>query len=161
MLFTSDLDRLPSEEWINLAFQARFKPIELAACCGTSLRKLERYFNMAFQQTPKLWLHDLRMRIAGQMLIQHKTQKEIAAALSFSNVPHFVREFGRFYGCSPTTYLRTQTVQSISRSTVSPEWRALEEEYRSALIHPRDKYGLLLAHRKRLQTLTESVDDAA
>lgn len=149
----SQLDSTCSSDWIELAFQAKFNCAELARLCNVSLRHLERYFDEAFHVSPKYWLQDLRMRASAQMILQKKSQKEIASGLAFSDVPHFVREFKRQYGCTPKAYLRIESARSADRSDVSNEWGTLEKENRRALLHPRDARSLLTTHLERLGAL--------
>jgi AraC-like DNA-binding protein len=149
----SDLDRFPPEEWLALGLKAKFKTKTLARLCGRSPRQLQRYFLSVFKRSPKHWLHALRMSIAAQMIIQLDSEKEIASSLGFSDVPHLIRAFQHYYGCTPKEYLKTESSRSALRSAISPECSSLEAGYRSATIHPRDVLTLLDAHRKRIAKL--------
>ena len=90
------------------------------------------------------------MSLAAQMITQLKSEKEIVSALAFSNAPHLVREFKRYYGCTPKEYLLIESSRSATRKAMPPECRAFEEEFNNAAIHPRDQNILLQAHRKRI-----------
>ena len=149
----SKLDRIPSPKWIELAFHAKFNSASLATLCEVSLRQLERYFDEAFNLSPKLWLRRLRINAAAQMMLQRVSEKEAAFNLAFSNVSHLVREFRRHYGCTPTAYLQIESSRSALRSESTPEMRALEEEHRRAPVHPRDERSLLYTHRRRTRRL--------
>ena len=149
----SDLDRIPSAGWGSLALKAKFQPIVLARRCEISLRQLERYFLLVFHRPPKQWLHALRMSIAVQMITQHKAEKEVASLLGFSNIPHLIREFKRYFGCTPKQYLGIECSRSIMHPALPAEWSLSQEEARHALLSSRDEYALFSEHRARMREI--------
>ena len=148
----SMLDNVQTDRWIELAIQGKYRPRLLARLCGQSLRQLERYFLEAFRTTPKHWLHMVRMSVAAQALMQDKNQKEISASLGFSNVPHFVREFKRHYGITPSVYFRIRSLRAQNRTEVPIEWLKIEDCFRRRVLDPRIECALLSIHRERFKS---------
>ena len=99
---TSKLDR--TQNWLDLARQARFSARQLAALRGVSLRQLERYYHDAFGQTPQEWLNDARLREAKKLLSRGLSVKEVSFKLGFKQASHFSRTFKQRTGQPPSVY---------------------------------------------------------
>jgi AraC-like DNA-binding protein len=92
------------DEWEQLARQADFQPVRMAALCGISRRQLERFFQEQFQTTPGRWLRVLQCRLAKELVSQGYSTKAAAAELKFASESHFCREFKKMFGASPQTF---------------------------------------------------------
>lgn len=77
----------------------------LACLCRVSPRHLRRYFHRNFGRSTQAWLDERRMHAAGPMLRRVRSVKEVAFELGFKQTSHFSREFKKFYGINPSTYL--------------------------------------------------------
>ena len=88
-------------DWEKVAVEAGFQPKQMAALCGISLRHLERYFANAFQQTPTVWIRDLRCRLAMGLIGQGYSNKEVVTKLKFGSSSHFCHDFRKSYARSP------------------------------------------------------------
>ena len=84
----------PVQSWYELAEQAAFRPAQLAALCGVSIRKLERQFNAHVNQSPKAWLAARRMETATRRILTSSDLiKTIAFDLGFTQAGNFARQF--------------------------------------------------------------------
>jgi|SRR5438876_739806 len=109
---SSHLDRF--HDWVSLARSAGYRPSELARLCSVSLRQLERHFRKHFGSPPKIWLRDLRLKEARELLIRGCYVKTVASELGYKDAPHFCRRFKLRYGQSPLAQVGQQ--RSVSRS---------------------------------------------
>src|SRR5215471_12523725 len=91
-------------DWEQLARVARFRPADMAALCPTSLRQLQRYFDMHFKQSPGEWTRGLRCRIARQLMSQGWSSKAVVLELGFVDNSHLCHEFKKHYGVAPGTF---------------------------------------------------------
>ena len=69
------------------------------------------YFSTLFKRTtgvsPKRYLFDYRMRIAGTLLREKQTAVSVAAnSVGYSDIFNFSKMFKRAYGCSPLEYAK-------------------------------------------------------
>lgn len=80
---------------------------ELAAIAHLSLSQFERRFKALFQVTPVQYLIRLRLNKAAQLL-SGSTLKitEVATQCGFYDHSHFIRQFSRTFGLSPSAYRR-------------------------------------------------------
>jgi AraC-like DNA-binding protein len=92
--------------WKSLAAQASYEPGRLAQMAEISLRQLERYFAKDFMATPKAWLREQRMQSACTLLSEVQSVKDAAYTLCFRHPSHFCREFKRYYGITPSQFVR-------------------------------------------------------
>lgn len=78
---------------------------ELARVAGRSVRALERLFQQQMHMTPQQFLRRLRVRLACQALVAgRRPMIELAVAHGFYDQSHFVREFRRETGVTPSEY---------------------------------------------------------
>ena len=91
-------------EWEQLAEAAEFKPANMAALCGVSLRQLQRFFQWQFRVTPRQWLRELQCRLAVELIVRGYSNVAVIAELKFASESHFCREFKRAHGVSPQTF---------------------------------------------------------
>jgi transcriptional regulator GlxA family with amidase domain len=76
---------------------------QIAAGVGMSRSRLSALFVMHFEVSPMRFLKAIRMRQAKALLQSSSLNiKEIAAYAGFNDMSHFVRDYGRLYGQSPT-----------------------------------------------------------
>ena len=95
--------------------QRRLTMPELAAAVGLSAGHLTRLFREATGQTPGAFLHNLRMSRA-RLLFERTTLSvtEVMAQVGAPDRSHFVRDFQRAHGMSPST-LRDQARIPVTR----------------------------------------------
>lgn len=86
--------------WKELAKNAHFRPGELAALCGVSLRTLQRYFKSKDLRLSS-WLQTIRLEHSYQLLLSGQTPKEVAYEVGYSQTSNFSRDFKAFYGVPP------------------------------------------------------------
>ena len=78
---------------------------ELATIAHLSLSQFERRFKALFQVTPVQYLIRLRLNKAGQLLTSSTAKiTDIASQCGFYDHSHFIRQFTRAYGLSPSAY---------------------------------------------------------
>jgi AraC-like DNA-binding protein len=78
---------------------------QLARIAGRSVRAFERMFRRQMQLTPQLYLRRLRVRLACNAVVTRADPlAEVAAAHGFYDQSHFVREFRRETGITPSEY---------------------------------------------------------
>jgi len=78
---------------------------DLAAVAGMSVRRLERRFKALFHVTPLAYINLYRVRKACVLLRNTDDAiTNIALAVDFYDSSHFVRQFRRFMGMTPTEY---------------------------------------------------------
>ena len=93
-----------TETWEQLARQAEFDVVRMAAMCAISDRHLQRIFKKQFQCTPSRWVRELQCRMAKQLISQGYSSKAAAAELKFATESHFCREFKKVHGSSPQCF---------------------------------------------------------
>jgi AraC-like DNA-binding protein len=91
--------------WAELAGAAHYKCELLAVNCFVSERQLERFFLIKFQQTPKQWMQALRMQQAREMLGRGYSTKAVALELHYEGSCQFCREFKKYFGRPPGSFL--------------------------------------------------------
>jgi len=84
-----------------MAQQAGWSADVLARNCGVSLRTLERFFLKEMDKSPKAWLREQRLQLAGRLLQKGSSVKEAAGNLDYKHVTHFSRDFKVYWGCCP------------------------------------------------------------
>jgi DNA-binding response OmpR family regulator len=83
-----------------------FDVAALAAGAGMSRAQLHRRVKEAFGSTPAEMIIQYRLERAAHMLAQRAGNVgEIACAVGFKNVSHFVKRFRERYGETPSSYL--------------------------------------------------------
>lgn len=79
----------------------------MAGEIGQSVSHFHQDFKVHFQKTPLVYLHDLRLENAREML-QDATNfeciKEIAYRVGLTDESHFTRDFKKKFGLTPTEY---------------------------------------------------------
>jgi AraC family transcriptional regulator, glycine betaine-responsive activator len=88
-------------DWRAVAIECEFSCEAMAKRCGVSLRTLERFFQKRFHQTPRQWLQQLRILIAGELLDDPLCVKEIAARVGY-HPASLTRLFTQALGQPPT-----------------------------------------------------------
>jgi len=78
---------------------------DLAAIIHLSVSQFERRFKALFQVTPVQYLIRLRLNKASRILTSSAAKiTDIATQCGFYDHSHFIRQFSRAYGLSPTAY---------------------------------------------------------
>ncbi len=113
--------RLPNcERWRSLAASAGFSSARLAAILHVSDRHLRRSCRSHFGKSTQVWLNQLRMEAAGDLLVKEKSVKWVAALLRYKQASHFSRQFKAYYGVSPSDcFLRSQGGMSVTDTKLS------------------------------------------
>ncbi|TWT50943.1 HTH-type transcriptional activator Btr [Rubripirellula amarantea] len=79
---------------------------ELAELAGTSAPYLSRVFSKEVGMPIQVYLSQVRVRRAQQMLMAGETPANVAYAVGFTDQSHFTRHFKRLIGVPPGTYSR-------------------------------------------------------
>ena len=84
--------------------QRKLRLRQIAASVGMSRSRLSALFLVHLEVSPMRLLKTIRMQQARALLQSSSLNiKEIAAHAGFNDISHFVRDFSRLYGKSPTT----------------------------------------------------------
>jgi DNA-binding response OmpR family regulator len=101
------------------AHEEAFDVQALAAGAGMSRAQLHRRVKEAFGSTPAEMIIRYRLERAAQMLAHRAGNVgEVAYAVGFKNISHFVKRFREHYGQTPAAYATTclnQTGQSLTQ----------------------------------------------
>ena len=89
------------DNWAELGRRARYDATGLAKLTKVHVRQLQRFFRQRLGVSPQVWLNQLRLFEAKQLVLQGASTKEISFVLGFKQTSHFCREFRRAYGNSP------------------------------------------------------------
>ena len=89
--------------WESLAEASGYCVTSLAQTRGVSARQLERFFQDRFGKSPHVWLRELRLRRALELLKDGTAVKEVAFLLKYKNPPHLSHDFKHFYGIPPSS----------------------------------------------------------
>ncbi|MBO4630904.1 MAG: helix-turn-helix domain-containing protein [Lentisphaeria bacterium] len=98
-----DIPRLTA--YLEQNFQQKIYLDNLAKRSGMSRATLLRHFHAALGVTPMIYLRNLRLRHAAELLLKTELNlKEIADQSGFSCMPYFFKSFKECYGVSPLEY---------------------------------------------------------
>jgi transcriptional regulator GlxA family with amidase domain len=88
----------------------------LAAEVGLSRRQLGRRLSDALDTSPGVFLRQMRLARAAQLLKQEAgTVAEIAYAVGYRDPDHFAKQFRKSYGAPPSEYAMAQTERAGNR----------------------------------------------
>jgi transcriptional regulator GlxA family with amidase domain len=99
---------LAVKDWEKLASEAHFNVALMAARCRVSVRTLERFFRLRFNQTPRQWASVLRCQRATLLLRSGYSNNAVAQELGFANKAHLCHEFKKICGVSPQIFVALQ-----------------------------------------------------
>ncbi len=96
----------PALEYINEHYTEESIPLSrLAALCGISEPYLRKLFQSVFSVSPSIYMRNLRIRYARELLSSGEYSVTDAAMLSgFNDAAYFSREFKRAVGVAPKDY---------------------------------------------------------
>lgn len=78
---------------------------ELARLCSVSEQYLRRLFAAVFSVSPTVYIRNMRLSYAAELLSSGECSVSNAATLSgFNDIPYFSREFKKAYGTSPYAF---------------------------------------------------------
>lgn len=89
----------------RLADRVNYCVADLANLCGISERALERLFFSHTGMPPHQWLNEQRQREGLSMRLAGKSVKEASIDLKYSLPANFSRDFKRFWGRPPSSFL--------------------------------------------------------
>jgi AraC-like DNA-binding protein len=90
-------------------------PREIATALGLSLSRFYDLFRKETGTVPARYVRSLRYLKARELLISSQfSVKEITHLVGLHDVSHFVRDFQRIYGASPTQFRRLYTPSPAS-----------------------------------------------
>ena len=93
--------------YLEHRFQQKIYLDELTKLAGMSRATLMRHFHAALGVTPMIYLRNLRLRHAAELLLETDLSlKEIADQSGFVSMPYFFRIFKSCYGEPPQEYRR-------------------------------------------------------
>ena len=85
---------------------------DLTKLVAMSNTTLQRHFNNAFGVTPMVYLRNIRLCRAAEMLINTDLPlKEISCCTGFISEPYFFRAFKKYFALSPAQYRLMQKTQ--------------------------------------------------
>ena len=91
--------------YLESNFQQEIYLDDLAKRSGMSRATLLRHFHAALGVTPMIYLRNLRLRHAAELLLKTDLNlKEIADQSGFARMPYFFKAFKDCYGVSPLEY---------------------------------------------------------
>ncbi len=94
--------------YLESNFQQEIYLDDLAKRSGMSRATLLRHFHAALGVTPMIYLRNLRLRHAAELLLRTDLNlKEIADQSGFARMPYFFKSFKDCYGISPLEYRRS------------------------------------------------------
>jgi len=97
-----------AKELETLAQEAGFSLTKLAKTYGFSERHFRRLLKRMLGIQASLWLADLRMRLARNLLVEGLLVKTIAYELGFSDPSSFCKAFRRTHDVSPAQFVLLQ-----------------------------------------------------
>jgi transcriptional regulator GlxA family with amidase domain len=93
--------------WMQSEFGARIKVSAMARRLGVSGSRFAHAFKATTGTTPARYLKRVRLSVAAALLSYTPLRiKEIAYKVGFVNNGHFVREFRKAYGLTPSEFRR-------------------------------------------------------
>ena len=100
----------PALEYINESYTKENVTLaHLAALCHISQPYVRRLFHNAFSVSPTVYMRNLRIGYARELLRSGEYSVTDAAMLSgFNDVAYFSREFKKITGVSPRDYVKSQ-----------------------------------------------------
>ena len=94
--------------YLESNFQQEIYLDDLAKRSGMSRATFLRHFHAALGVTPMIYLRNLRLRHAAELLLRTDLNlKEIADQSGFARMPYFFKSFKDCYGISPLEYRRS------------------------------------------------------
>ena len=91
--------------YLERNFQQEIYLDDLTKRAGMSRATLLRHFHAALGVTPMIYLRNLRLRHAAELLLKTEfSLKEIADQSGFARMPYFFKAFKDCYGVSPLEY---------------------------------------------------------
>lgn len=100
-------DMAPVMQYLETHYATSIAVRDLAEQVHLSVSQFERRFKNLFQTTPAQYLVRFRLNKASQLLAVTATKMtEIALQCGFYDHSHFIRQFTRAYGVSPSAYRR-------------------------------------------------------
>lgn len=101
----SDEDIVRLQYWLKENFNQQIKAEAMAKMLGISVRTLNRRFKAATQQTPRGYVHKIRLEQAKELLKQTDLSvADIAEQTGFNDTSHFCFSFKQFTSVSPGDY---------------------------------------------------------
>jgi AraC-like DNA-binding protein len=103
---------LSEEHLEKLAREAGYNAKNLAKLRKVSCRQLQRHFRSRFGMSPQLWLDQLRIEAATDLLRSGDPVKKIAFDLGFKHVSHFCRKFKLYNRMTCSEFVQFQKIDT-------------------------------------------------
>jgi transcriptional regulator GlxA family with amidase domain len=88
---------------IETDVQRRLSLVSMARIAGLSSSRLRHKFKSEVGVTPTTYLHNMRMKVAGELLRSSELSvKQVRAAVGLESDSYFTRECRRTYGVPPS-----------------------------------------------------------
>jgi AraC-like DNA-binding protein len=97
---------LRTDELQAIVSQKGYRVKAVAVHLGLGVRTVERRFREQLRTTPKAWIMRERMKLAPPLLVEGRSNKEVAASLSYTCESNFCRDFKRYFGYAPQEFTR-------------------------------------------------------
>lgn len=110
---TGDEERIGKViKYVTKNYMNRITLDEIAGVASMSKTRFCAYFKQTQRQTFFTFLHQYRIQRAVSMLMENKfSVSDICFEVGFNDVPHFIRTFKKYKGCSPRAYINKINVQ--------------------------------------------------
>ncbi len=95
--------------YIEQNYSASITLRQLSDLCGVSESWLSRSFRAEMGDTIHNYLLECRLRNAVPLLSEHSVA-QVGYLCGFSDSSHFISQFRRFFGCTPTEYRRQKKI---------------------------------------------------
>lgn len=101
---------------------------DMARVAGLSRFRLSHLFKSETGTSPTQYLRTQRMQKAGELLATTSlTLKQVAYMLGVRDQSHFVRDFKKFHGLTPTQFREREITESVDKTLVDSEHSAKVE----------------------------------
>lgn len=107
-----DLERLNTVlEYIGKNYQEPVSIAQLADMMHVSVGRFGHLFKENVGMSPLSYINEVRLKKVRLMLLKHEFNiSEAAMEVGFSDMNHFDRQFKKYYGCTPSEYIKNSRI---------------------------------------------------
>lgn len=103
-------------QFLQEHFSQKISLEQIAASAGISTREAQRCFQAIVRMTPMEYLHNYRLHLAEEMLIDsNESILEIGMNCGFANPSHFIKSFREYRGCTPRVFRKNNILSPDKR----------------------------------------------